>query len=246
MSGCLAQETALQPRSRGCPQRMRMATPYQYRGLELEPRDDRYADGKIGDADRIKTGGGYYENAYIASYSNASQGSASGGEDVGTASPSTVVTNKLQTTTVRAEKKWRGNDEASSVTLELQYLATPSSAQPAETDWKSFTPLAAEVELDGEKDTDPTNRLWYEDGNWTAVWKGVPEYMPGSYRGESGKDPTQYRVKETLPPGFIQVDYDVASPSQAEPGQDDGEWKVTLTNTAGDIADGRKDLGNAG
>ena len=161
---------------------------YSYRALELEPGFDPE---NIRDADCIETGEGYYENAYIASYSNAQTASAS------------QVTNTLETTGIQAEKKWRGGQhENKTVTLELKYLSK-------EGQWTSFTPKA-EVELDGIEDTDPENPYYYENSGWHAVWKGVPVVMPGSEL-KDGK--TQYKVEETLPEGSILVD--VSTPSNA-------------------------------
>ena len=64
----------------------------------------------------------------------------------------------------------------------------------------------AEVTLDGGADTDAERdgASWYEYDGWKAVWMNVPESMPGSLLDAEGK--TQYRIVETVPGGYIQVD----------------------------------------
>ena len=207
---------------------------YQYRAQELEPREDRYAGDlvKIEEGDRIDDQEGYYENAYTASYSNASKSNA---DQPGTSIPSnaaasTEVTNTLQTTEVQAQKIWRGN-EKTKITLELQYLEAPD-VQGQDPEWRSFAPKAS-VELDGTADVG-LQKPYYEnsgDDTWSAVWENVPLYMPGSFRGKSGDEPTQYRVVETFTGNgdFFQVDSTVASPSQASPSKDYLEFSFTNT-----------------
>ncbi len=207
---------------------------YVYRAQELEPgyvTETKNGQESISGKYRIEDSDGYYKNAYTASYSNAGQG----GLAAKTATPSTVVTNRLKTTKVYAEKRWRGTgQETTPVTLELQYLATPSDAQrPAETDWKSFeTP--AKITLKGTSNPQNTQVPYYEYDKWKAVWEEVPEYMPGSYRGEGGTAPTQYRVVETLGnTGFIKVDYELATKSDATPPETGPEYPNHIfTNTA--------------
>lgn len=104
----------------------------------------------------------------------------------------TTATNTLQPTKVRALKEWNPGEtdgDYPSVVLTLEY-------QVEEDTWKTL----CTVTVDGVKDENPANP-YYEDDPWHAVWKDLPVALPGSLLID-GK--TQYRVMETVPPGYIQ------------------------------------------
>lgn len=104
----------------------------------------------------------------------------------------TTATNTLQPTKVRALKEWNPGEadgDYPSVVLTLQY-------QVGADRWKTL----CTVTVNGEVDT--TTRPYYEDEPWHAVWKDLPVALPGSMLDADGK--TQYRVMETVPPGYIQ------------------------------------------
>lgn len=104
----------------------------------------------------------------------------------------TTATNTLQSTEVQALKKWnpvKTGGGYTPVTLTLEYQVGADT-------WETL----CTVTVDGEADT--TTRPYYEDEPWHAVWKDLPEALPGSMLDADGK--TQYRVMETVPPGYIQ------------------------------------------
>ena len=153
-----------------------------YRARELEPKKDGgYVapdEGGIAEVD-------YYENAYTPTY-----GAGTNADGSMTASAS----NALRTTDIYAEKQWIGADRPESVELQLQYQTGPDS-------WETLKPIP----LNDTVDSNAGTGLCVEYDEWKAVWKNVPEYMPGSYRGADGTKPTTYRVIETVPDGYIQV-----------------------------------------
>ena len=166
----------------------------EYRARELQPGEmDKWNETTTVEDEDIVADKATYHTAYTASYSNAQTASAS------------QVTNKLKTTEIRAEKRWRGDVyEDKTVTLELKYLAEGGQ-------WTSFT-HKAEVVLDGKPDP-PSENPYYEDSGWNAVWKDVPEAMPGSLLNADNEWKTQYRVEETVHEGSILEG--VSTPSNA-------------------------------
>lgn len=103
----------------------------------------------------------------------------------------TTATNTLQPTEVRALKEWNPEEtdgQHPSVILTLEYQVGADT-------WETL----CTVTVDGEADT--ATRPYYEDEPWHAVWKDLPVALPGSMLID-GK--TQYRVMESVPPGYIQ------------------------------------------
>lgn len=147
--------------------------PYTYRVQELQPG---YTLENLEDSIVEETETFY--DAYTVSYDGC------------------TAENKLDTTTVTAEKNWLGDSKP--VTLELQY-------RNEEGIWTSFD-LPAQVTLDGNKDS--SNQPYYENKPWNAIWTKVPLRMPGS---DLTEDKTQYRVVETVPEGYEQIE---GSPSR--------------------------------
>lgn len=122
----------------------------------------------------------------------------------------TTATNTLQPTEVRALKEWnRGETDGQhpSVDLTLEY-------QVGKDVWKTL----CTVTVNGEADT--TTRPYYEYEPWHAVWEDLPVALPGSMLDADGK--TQYRVVETVPPGYIQ--------ESAEEPSAENENTYTFTN----------------
>lgn len=168
---------------------------FEYRALEIEPGKDGKGYADINVSGNVKEDEKrYYESAYEVAYADAiADGS-------GTAAAPYTATNTLETTRIYGKKIWQGTDRPTTVTLKLQYKKTVN--ENSWTDLKSVT-------LNGAEDTG-SDPLWheYEDETynaWYAVWDKVPEYFPGSYRGEDGTQPTQYRVVEVVPGGYIQI-----------------------------------------
>ena len=158
---------------------------YEYRAVELEPREDpQHWHGSVTAADvetALVKSGETYHTAYTAGYKD-----------------SFTAVNTLETITLTALKRWVG--ASTPVTLELQYLAEDGS-------WKSFAAPARITTLNGQADASHT-LPYYErepqaDGAWTAVWEGVPRVMPGSQVDEDGR--TCYRVQETALSGYLPV-----------------------------------------
>ncbi len=172
---------------------------FEYRALEIEPGEDGKGYADIAVSDNVKKEqGSYYESAYEVDYADAEA------DGSGTTATPYTATNTLKTTRIYGKKVWRGGDRPTTVTLKLQYQKTKK--EDSWTDLKSVT-------LNGAEDTG-SQALWYEyqgessdeTGNtWYAVWDKVPEYFPGSYRGVGGNLPTQYRVVEVVPGGYIQI-----------------------------------------
>lgn len=122
----------------------------------------------------------------------------------------TTATNTLQSTEVQALKKWnpvKTGGGYTPVTLTLEY-------QVEEDAWKTL----CTVTVNGEADT--PDLPYYEYEPWHAVWKDLPVALPGSLLDADGK--TQYRVVETVPPGYIQ--------ESAEEPSAENENTYTFTN----------------
>lgn len=118
----------------------------------------------------------------------------------------TTVTNSFDPTVRYAEKKWdlsqipekfRDEWNCPEITLEIQY-------QKADGSYQSFSKRAIVV-LNGEKDSGVTQDTskdgllpaYGEYDSWKAIWKGLPEYIPGSATiKKDGKDVTVYHVRE--------------------------------------------------
>ena len=94
---------------------------------------------------------------------------------------STEVTNRLETREITAQKSWKPDNyqvpEGTKVVFRLQYKDGSS--------WRTL----ASVTLDGTADTEPT-LPYYEAESWKAVWKDLPQRIPG----QSGN--AEYRVIE--------------------------------------------------
>ena len=152
----------------------------EYRAVELQPGAEPDYD-----ADDIVSGGGTFYGTYTVAYEN------SGG--------TTTATNTLKRTEISAEKKWNVQGEGRPpVTLHLQYRALEDGKEV----WKDVETFGGEsctVELDGEVDS---AQPYYEDRAWHAVWKDLPQVLPGSKLGADDK--TQYQVVEDVPSGFLQ------------------------------------------
>ena len=112
-----------------------------------------------------------------------------------------TATNTLNTTEFTAEKVWNDEETAHpAVTLELKYLSKGGDADDP-TAYLPFEP-AAEVRLDeGAAVTDPGERLYYAEGDWTAVWKNVPKQMLGSETDGHGN--TIYKIFESVTGNYI-------------------------------------------
>lgn len=178
---------------------------YHYRARELQPAEDRYIDGQVDKVDIVEDQGTYY-STYRAEYADDMTGNV------------TTATNSLESTKVYAKKNWHGTP-ADSVNMELQYLAADGKT------WTSFN-SKAKVELDGMKDENP-GKPYYEYDKWQAVWDAVPAAYPGSDLSKDGK--TQYRVVETLPGGYIQIQSDEGT--KEEDDQTYPEWSFTNVAT---------------
>lgn len=169
-------------------------TACQYRVQELQPGTD----------DAVEEGGAFH-GGYTVAYPD-----------------NTTATNTLHTVDFTAQKKWNDNQNENgkrpaSITLELKYLQ--AGGDPAkEEDYRSFAAPAI-VTLDGTADGG-SGKLYYEDKEWHAVWKGVPAVMPGSSKDASGN--TVYKVFES-----VSGDYIIESTPAASAGGGD----FTITNT---------------
>lgn len=149
---------------------------YQYRVRELQS-ETMTNDGE----ERLPIDdGGTFHGSYTVSYST----------------DGLTVTNKLNTIELDAEKVWNDGNAANRppVTLELKYQKEDGS-------YASFdTP--AQVTLNGKADEDTTDFYYEVDSNdtnkWKAVWKNVPEVVPGSAVDNDNK--TIYKIFEINPP----------------------------------------------
>lgn len=168
-------------------------TACQYRVQELQPDTD----------DAVEAGGAFH-GGYTVAYPD-----------------NTTATNTLRTVDFTAQKKWNDNQNENkkrpaSITLELKYLQ--AGGDPArEEDYRSFAAPAI-VTLDGTADGG-SGKLYYEDKEWHAVWKGVPAVMPGSTTDNGN---TVYKVFES-----VSGDYIIESTPAASAGGGD----FTITNT---------------
>lgn len=150
---------------------------YVYRAVELEPGYSQEG-GAIQEGAMLDEGETYH-HAYTVTYNTTH----------------TAAINTMEVTERYAEKGWNPASGATPVTLELQYKGEDGA-------WKSFrTP--AKVTVDGNPDQISS---YYEYEAWKAVWKNLPEAMPGSDLSSDGK--TQYRVVEAVPSGYIQQSYE--------------------------------------
>ena len=157
---------------------------YLYRARELYPKANRYSDGVVSAEDIISnnTNAGdpadNYNSAYDVSYSDDPAGT--------TTSRETVVTNTMDYTGLKAEKKWYGN-EKTAVTLRLEYLAGMSgNGDDVKENWKTLATLV----LDGNPDTTAT---YYEYEAWKAKFTHVPVYLPESYLDENAQSAPCHR-----------------------------------------------------
>lgn len=166
----------------------------EYRAVELQPGAEPDYD-----ADDIVSGGSTFYDTYTVAYVNSD----------GT----TTATNTLNTTEISAEKKWNVQEEGRPpVTLHLQYRALEDGKEVWK-DVETFGGVSCTVTLDGEVDSSSA-QPYYEDRAWHAVWKDLPQALPGS---ELTDGKTQYKVVEDVPSGFLQEN------SSGEPGNE-GEF----------------------
>lgn len=173
----------------------------EYRAVELQPGAEPDYD-----ADDIVSGGSTFYGTYTVAYVNSD----------GT----TTATNTLNTTEISAEKKWNVQEEGRPpVTLHLQYRALEDGKEV----WKDVETFGGEsctVKLDGEVDS---AQPYYEDRAWHAVWKDLPQALPGS---ELKDDKTQYQVVEDVPSGFLQEN------SSGEPGNEGAFTFINVPETS--------------
>ena len=159
----------------------------EYRAVELQPGYD-VTDLNTSIVSPDNGASETYYGAYTAEYDFADP---AGSQDSGN---TTTVTNTLETVEYSLTKEWVKNDSGGAkVSAELQYQKEDGS-------WTGFKP-AVEVELDGEADAQSSDKPYYEDKHWHAVWKDVPSVMPGSETDNNGK--TIYRIVEADSDGFI-------------------------------------------
>lgn len=156
--------------------------PCQYRVVELQSQQAT-EDGNV--REELETGDTFHY-----------------GYTVGCENENNICTavNTLNTVDLQATKVW--NDEASThpaVTLELKYLKADGNAEQAG-DYLSFAP-AARVTLNGQADANTATALYYEESGWKAVWKAVPQTLPGSKLDAEGK--TIYKIFETVPGNYL-------------------------------------------
>ena len=178
--------------------------PLEYRAVELQPGAEPDYD-----ADDIVSDGGTFYGTYTVAYVNSD----------GT----TTATNTLKRTEISAEKKWNVQEEGRPpVTLHLQYRALEDGKEV----WKDVETFGGEsctVKLDGEVDSSSA-QPYYEDRAWHAVWKDLPQVLPGSKLGADDK--TQYQVVEDVPSGFLQ-EY-----SSGEPGNEGAFTFINVPETS--------------
>ena len=168
--------------------------PIQYRAIELNPR----INGKLWNeglwvdtddeslAEYMVENNGEYHTAYTAEYQHSYSPEVQ--------SDKTTVTNTMDVTSVKADKKWIGNKPDSNiVTLQLQYLKSRDG--DTET-WSPFTPNGS-IRLDGTADKTGT-KPFGEFPGWTAVWENLPQRLAGSYLSNEAEK-TEYRVVEVEP-----------------------------------------------
>ena len=168
--------------------------PIQYRAIELNPR----INGKLWNeglwvdtddeslAEYMVENNGEYHTAYTAEYQHSYSPEVQ--------SDKTTVTNTMDVTSVKADKKWIGNKPDSNiVTLQLQYLKSRDG--DTET-WSPFTPNGS-IRLDGTPDKTGT-KPFGENPGWTAVWENLPQRLAGSYLSNEAEK-TEYRVVEVEP-----------------------------------------------
>lgn len=127
------------------------------------------------------------------------------------------------------------------VTLELKYKKTDGTLQ-------SFT-KPAKVTLDGTTDEGVNSNVsdltepYGEYEAWKAIWKGIPDYIPGSETETTsdGKTITKYYIVETQT-GF----YQTSNPADGQAGRDDGTNNLTFINTPTELLVSKTvDLGDA-
>lgn len=171
----------------------------EYRAVELQPGYDvMNLDASIVSPDNGASE--TYYGAYTAEYDFADPAGSQGSGNT------TTVTNTLKTVEYSLTKEWVKDDSGDAkVSAELQYQKEDGS-------WTGFKPAAA-VELDGKADAQSSDKPYYEDTSWHAVWEGVPSVMPGS-KIDNGK--TIYRIVEADSDGFIrqgEVEQDTTDPA---------------------------------
>ena len=206
--GSNSEGTAENPASvtiRSLPGKNIAGNPLEYRAVELQPGAEPDYD-----ADDIVSDGGTFYGTYTVAYVNSD----------GT----TTATNTLKRTEISAEKKWNVQEEgrAPPVTLHLQYRALEDGKEV----WKDVETFGGEsctVKLDGEVDSSSA-QPYYEDRAWHAVWKDLPQVLPGSKLGADDK--TQYQVVEDVPSGFLQ-EY-----SSGEPGNEGAFTFINVPETS--------------
>lgn len=174
---------------------------YEYRARELNTdKNKSIIDGESGTTVNHVYAGSFAGGLYDVEYQDEKAGGSRN------YSYATTVTNSFVPTVRYAEKKWdlspipekfRDEWNCPEITLEIQY-------QKADGSYQSFSKKAI-VRLDGKKDSGVTQDTskdgllpaYGEYDSWKAIWKGLPEYIPGSATTKkNGRDVTVYRVKE--------------------------------------------------
>ena len=179
--------------------------------MEYRVREKNTVDNKLLDEN------GTYNQAYKVTYYNSTKLPIEDPETYSKINP--TMHNQLVTIDVNAQKKWEdwgiidGSTKlTSTITFELQYQSgwkkNDDGTFAHDEDgnkipiWKSFDTPAI-VELDGTQATEEEKKVkpYYEDKEWHAVWKDVPQVMPGSEtepigEGENAPQRTIYRVIE--------------------------------------------------
>ncbi|MBU5482664.1 Cna B-type domain-containing protein [Blautia sp. MSJ-19] len=170
----------------------------------------------------------------------------------------TVVSNAYNGILTRyAQKQWKLPSEFSvtggtgktvwnyPVTLELKYKKTDGTLQ-------SFTKPATVI-LDGTQDEGVNSDLsdlarpYGEYEAWKAIWKGIPDYIPGSETETTsdGKTITKYYIVETQT-GFYQEISNKDTAGDGIAGRDDSTDNLTFTNTPTEFLVSKTvDLGDA-
>lgn len=233
---------------------------YEYRARELQPEKNGPGVNNENIVDHNGTFYDTYKVHYgTASSIGAGKDSASDEKKDGNSDMSaemldgkyyTWVTNELISTTYTnfyAQKLWSEFDSLSDtmkaeilagmpkVKVELQYLKEGKVVDTAtDEDWASFTTPAI-VTLDGVDDGISENddtTPYYEKGEWKAIWKNVPQNVPGSAIDAATKQ-TIYRVKELDGEGFYLLTTGTTdSKTSPKEGQSaDNPYKFTNTPT---------------